>query len=230
MEQQVRRLVTRSDFDGLACAMMLKELNLIDTIKFVHPKDVQDGKIELSKNDITTNLPYDPRVSIAFDHHESEVDRLKATETNGKLEKILEISNLQTAQTIYNAVATKKDDAGENVRYYAAYEGTIKAGIDFSKIVIDHDSDTNTITVTLPPAEILESTVNPGTVEYIFIDKKAETETVAQEAYRLCKEDLQQRAEADKDKLLDVAAENAGNAVEGLIRPWLDPQVQLIIK
>ena len=73
MEQQVRRLVTRSDFDGLACAMMLKELNLIDEIKFVHPKDVQDGKIELSKNDITTNLPYDPRVSIAFDHHESEV-------------------------------------------------------------------------------------------------------------------------------------------------------------
>ena len=152
------------------------------------------------------------------------------TTVTTKLEKILEISNLQTAQTIYNAVATKKDDAGENVRYYAAYEGTIKAGIDFSKIVIDHDSDTNTITVTLPPAEILESTVNPGTVEYIFIDKKAETETVAQEAYRLCKEDLQQRAEADKDKLLDVAAENAGNAVEGLIRPWLDPQVQLIIK
>ena len=72
------RLVTRSDFDGLACAMMLKELKLIDEIKFVHPKDVQDGKIELSKNDITTNLPYDPRVSIAFDHHESEVDRLKA--------------------------------------------------------------------------------------------------------------------------------------------------------
>ena len=48
MEQQVRRLVTRSDFDGLACAMMLKELKLIDEIKFVHPKDVQDGKIELT--------------------------------------------------------------------------------------------------------------------------------------------------------------------------------------
>ena len=56
MEEQKKRLVTRSDFDGLACAMMMREMGLIDQIKFVHPKDVQDGKIELSKNDITTNL------------------------------------------------------------------------------------------------------------------------------------------------------------------------------
>ena len=78
-----RRLVTRSDFDGLACAMMLRDLDLVDEIKFVHPKDVQDGKIELTKSDITTNLPYDPRVGLAFDHHESEMDRLKAIEWTG---------------------------------------------------------------------------------------------------------------------------------------------------
>lgn len=73
----MKRLVTRSDFDGLVCAMLLKELNLIDEIKFVHPKDVQDGKVELSQNDITTNLPFDPRVGLAFDHHESELLRNK---------------------------------------------------------------------------------------------------------------------------------------------------------
>ena len=94
------RLVTRSDFDGLACAMMLKELKLIDEIKFVHPKDVQDGKIELSKNDITTNLPFDPRVGIAFDHHESEVDRLKATETGGKL--IIDPNARSAARVVYD--------------------------------------------------------------------------------------------------------------------------------
>ena len=71
-----RRLVTRSDFDGLVCAMILKELGLIDEIKFVHPKDVQDGKIDIRPTDITTNLPFDPRVGIAFDHHESELTRL----------------------------------------------------------------------------------------------------------------------------------------------------------
>lgn len=94
------RLVTRSDFDGLACAMMLKELGKIDEIKFVHPKDVQDGKIELCADDITTNLPYDPRVGMAFDHHESEMDRLKATETAGKL--IIDPNARSAARVVYD--------------------------------------------------------------------------------------------------------------------------------
>ena len=101
-----RRLVTRSDFDGLACAMMLKELGLIDEIKFVHPKDVQDGKIELTKNDITTNLPYDPRVGLAFDHHESEIDRLKATETHGKL--IIDEHAKSAARVVYDYYGGKE--------------------------------------------------------------------------------------------------------------------------
>lgn len=74
------RLVTRSDFDGLACAVLLKELDLIDEIKFVHPKDMQDGLIELSDTDITTNLPYVPGVHLAFDHHLSESERNEAAE------------------------------------------------------------------------------------------------------------------------------------------------------
>ena len=69
------RLITRSDFDGLVCAVLLKHLNLIDEIKFVHPKDMQDGKIEISNSDITTNLPYVPGVHLALDHHESETIR-----------------------------------------------------------------------------------------------------------------------------------------------------------
>jgi nanoRNase/pAp phosphatase (c-di-AMP/oligoRNAs hydrolase) len=66
------RLVTRSDFDGLVCAALLKELGVLDDILFVHPKDVQDGKVELNANDITTNLPYRPEVGLSFDHHSSE--------------------------------------------------------------------------------------------------------------------------------------------------------------
>ena len=106
MEQQKMRLVTRSDFDGLACAMMLKELDIIEDIKFVHPKDVQDGKIELSKNDITTNLPFDPRVGLAFDHHESEVDRLKATETGTKL--IIDPKARSAARVLYDYYGGKE--------------------------------------------------------------------------------------------------------------------------
>jgi len=70
------RLVTRSDFDGLVCAVLLKEMNLIEDIKFVHPKDMQDGTILISDTDITTNLPYVPGVHLAFDHHASEMVRL----------------------------------------------------------------------------------------------------------------------------------------------------------
>ena len=75
MSQQKYRLVTRSDFDGLVCAVLLNELEMIDDIKFVHPKDMQDGKVEISDRDITTNLPFVPGVHLAFDHHLSETIR-----------------------------------------------------------------------------------------------------------------------------------------------------------
>lgn len=80
--KQKYRLVTRSDFDGLVCAVLLKELDLIDDIKFVHPKDMQDGKIEITGNDITTNLPYVNGVYLAFDHHLSETIRANGKKSN----------------------------------------------------------------------------------------------------------------------------------------------------
>lgn len=104
------RLVTRSDFDGLACAMMLKELKMIDEIKFVHPKDVQDGIIELSDQDITTNLPFDKRVKIAFDHHESEEDRktdgFEEAKANGQL--IIDPHARSAARVLYDYYGGKE--------------------------------------------------------------------------------------------------------------------------
>jgi len=75
MSDQKYRLVTRSDFDGLVCAVLLKQLELIDEIKFVHPKDMQDGIIEITPNDIVTNLPYVKQAHLVFDHHLSELLR-----------------------------------------------------------------------------------------------------------------------------------------------------------
>ena len=118
--EQKKRLVTRSDFDGLACAMMLRELGLVDEIKFVHPKDVQDGKVELTQNDITTNLPYDPRVGLAFDHHESEVDRLKAKETGGKL--IIDPEARSAARVVYDYYGGKKTFARVSEELMAAVD------------------------------------------------------------------------------------------------------------
>jgi len=76
MAKQKFRLVTRSDFDGLVCAVLLKELDLIDEIKFVHPKDMQDGLVKVTDRDITTNLPYVEGCHLAFDHHLSETVRV----------------------------------------------------------------------------------------------------------------------------------------------------------
>lgn len=92
------RLVTRSDFDGLVCAVLLKELNLIDEIKFVHPKDMQDGKIEISDRDITTNLPYVETAHLVFDHHESETIRNQGAKDN----YIIDPKAPSAARVVYN--------------------------------------------------------------------------------------------------------------------------------
>lgn len=70
------RLVTRSDFDGLICGMLLKEAGIIDHWKFVHPKDLQDGLFEATENDVLANVPYVPGCGLWFDHHSSEQERL----------------------------------------------------------------------------------------------------------------------------------------------------------
>ena len=101
-----KRLVTRSDFDGLVCAMLLREMDIIGDIKFVHPKDVQDGKIELSENDITTNLPFDKRVGIAFDHHESELIRNKKEDYEGKY--IIDGNAKSAARVVYDYYGGKE--------------------------------------------------------------------------------------------------------------------------
>lgn len=69
------RLLTRSDFDGLACAVFLKEVGIIDNWKFVHPKDLQDGLVEVTKDDCLANVPFVEGCGLWFDHHSSEEER-----------------------------------------------------------------------------------------------------------------------------------------------------------
>ncbi len=92
------RLVTRSDFDGLVSAMLLKELGMIGDIKFVHPKDMQDGIILIADTDITTNLPYTKNVHLAFDHHLSETLRLDSIPGN----YIIDAEAPSTARVVYD--------------------------------------------------------------------------------------------------------------------------------
>ncbi len=99
MDKQKYRLITRSDFDGLVCAMLLKELDILGEIKFVHPKDVQDGKVEVNASDILTNLPYVPGCHLCFDHHHSEEERCG---TERRTNHILQSDADSAARVVYN--------------------------------------------------------------------------------------------------------------------------------
>ena len=98
------RLVTRSDFDGLVCAVLLNELDMIDDIKFVHPKDMQDGKVDITARDITTNLPYVAAAHLAFDHHESETIR----NTGERPNHIISATAPSAARVVYDYYGGKK--------------------------------------------------------------------------------------------------------------------------
>jgi hypothetical protein len=77
------RLITRADLDGLTCAVLLSQVEKIEDIILAHPKDVQDGKVDITSNDVLANLPHDPRAGMIFDHHASQADEWKEGETKG---------------------------------------------------------------------------------------------------------------------------------------------------
>ncbi|MGH1404494.1 MAG: exopolyphosphatase [Alphaproteobacteria bacterium] len=91
------RLITRSDMDGLVCGILLKELDIIDDVTFAHPKDMQDGLIEVGPGDITTNLPYVEDAYLAFDHHASEEARVEGTPDN----HVIDINAPSAARVVY---------------------------------------------------------------------------------------------------------------------------------
>lgn len=103
-EARKYRLVTRSDFDGLVCAVLLKHLDMINEILFVHPKDMQDGRIPISDHDITTNLPYVPGAHLAFDHHLSETLRNAGEKSN----HIIDPAAPSAARVVYDYYGGEK--------------------------------------------------------------------------------------------------------------------------
>ncbi len=103
MVEKKFRLITRSDFDGLVCAILLKEVGIIEDIKFVHPKDMQDGKIEICENDISTNLPYVEGIHLAFDHHLSETIRNETRDNH-----IIDPDAPSAARVVYNYYGGKE--------------------------------------------------------------------------------------------------------------------------
>lgn len=161
-------------------------------------------------------------VAISFMRVHNE-NRLTIT-TKSSLEKIIEINKLSTIEYTYNAIVTKyKNDEvkDDNVEYYVAYNEKVTAGIDFNEINIDVDYKEKKIYITLPNVEIHETNVDMGTLDYIHEKNTSEKDSISQEAYKLCKNDLRERAKNETELLIN-ANENAKSAIEALIKPWIE--------
>ena len=152
--------------------------------------------------------------------------------TSSRLEKILQISELSTYQVTFNGVADINDDAG-NLLFYTAYQAKVSIGLDMEKIqvsVTDPDEPEQKITVTLPEIEISDVNVDPGSLDYIFADSSADTDTVSITALPACKADAEAECRSDK-VMFALARENAVNTIEALMQPFLaqNKQYQLEI-
>lgn len=143
------------------------------------------------------------------------------TVTQTSLEKVIKTSKLYTAEYSYNGYVPVLDEERNNIKYYVAYEGKVKAGIDVSRISVTMDEETNTIIIQLPQVKLENPIVDVGSLQYIFEDKKYETETVAQEAYKKAIEDLEKRVNQDEN-ILASATESARLAEEALVKPWVN--------
>ncbi len=151
---------------------------------------------------------------------------VKEVITVSTLEKIVEVSDLSTFKVVYNGVACAED------KYYVSYEATVDAGIDFEKIEITVDNEMKKVTINLPEAEILDTYVDIASLDYIFIDKKANTETVSEEAYKLCKYDVKQESES-QEAIIELAQQNAENVVIALVKPFVDqvdPEYEIVVE
>lgn len=142
--------------------------------------------------------------------------------TASQLKKIISISNLSTYRAYYNGIARVMNDKKPDViDYYVSYESTVDAGIDFEKIVISVDSEQKRINIVLPDVHITGLNVKAESLDYIFINKKAEEFSVSREALLACEDDVKQESEL-QTKIYELAKQNAKNVLTALTKPIVE--------
>ncbi len=141
--------------------------------------------------------------------------------TESTLEKIINVSELSTYEAVYNGVLeVMNEKKPEKVDYYVYYEARVKAGINIEEIEIDVNNESKLIRVSLPEVYITDTEVKMESLEFMFHNDKADTETVAQEAYKKCIEDVKKES-ASENTIYELAESNARNFVEALINPFV---------
>lgn len=153
--------------------------------------------------------------------------------TKSALEKIIKRSDISTFEAVYNGVArvmNEKDIA--KINYYVAYEAKVKAGFDFEKVIVEMDEENKIITVILPQIEITEVNVDISSMDFMFINEKANEEGATKDAYVRCIEDVEVES-GREDAIYELAEKNAVNVMKALINPFLqqlDDTYELVVE
>lgn len=152
--------------------------------------------------------------------------------SEARIQNIINMSDLSTFEAVYNGIAKVPNaDKPEKIDYYVAYEAKVKAGIDFEEVKLSVDSDEKLITVKLPKIKITETVVDIESMDYIFVNEKANTPTVSAQAYKQCISDVKDESSTEK-AIYELAEQNARSIIEALISPFvlqLDDEYQLRI-
>ena len=153
--------------------------------------------------------------------------------TVSTLEKIIHVSELSTFTAVYNGIAeVKNEKQPEQTDYYVSYAARVHAGIDFQQVRVSIDPDGKVVTLDMPEAQITDVNVDIASMDFIFLNDKANTSTVTQTAYKACEIDVERESE-EQGAILDLAKQNAVNVLTALASPLLeqmDVQYTLVVE
>ncbi len=137
------------------------------------------------------------------------------------LEEIIEVSELSTFRSVYNGVAEVQGSSGKT-DYYVSYNATVDAGMDFDRIAITVDNDAKTVSLILPDVKITDVNVDILSLDYIFLNDKANSSSVTAAAYKACEQDAEKES-AEQNQIFETAEQNAENVVKALVEPVIEP-------
>lgn len=135
------------------------------------------------------------------------------------LERIINVSELSTFTAVYNGIArVANEKKPDQIDYYVSYEATVNAGIDFQTVGVSMDEEQKIITLKVPEAHITNLAVDMSSLDFIFLNKKADKSGVTEDAYKACEEDVKRESE-QQTAICELAKQNAKNVLKALTRP-----------
>lgn len=153
--------------------------------------------------------------------------------TESALKQIINISDLSTFQVTYRGVAEVMNEKNpEKVSYYILYHAKAYAGIDFSQIKVQKDDENKKILLTLPEVTISDPEVDITSLEYMFLDQKADNVGITEQAYKACEEDVVEESKT-QENIYELARDNAQNVLKALTNPIIQqalPEYTLVIE